>query len=310
MLHLFNVQNGTLIKQDHEPAQIYVYTLPDESERRLLLDKLKVDEHTLASALDPDEVARLEFEPEHAAIIFKRPCNQTVTHGDDKRLEFKVASVGVFVFNNKLVVVQSQDMPLYGGLRPVARELTLREMLLRMLYRAISHFMEHLRAMNMIVDTIEQQISRSFENKHLLSLFGLEKSLVYYLNAIHSNDGLLRKMRNNAPKLGFTVEEVEMLDDIIIENDQCARQAQIYTDILTGMMDARASIVNNNLNVLMKTLNIITIAIMVPTMVVSIFSMNVQLPIPNEGSWPFWVVIGMSALALAVFMSIWRWKHW
>lgn len=310
MIRLYDVNRGALSASENPDAGVRVFVSPDENERRDLIDGLSIDEHTLASSLDPDELARLEFEPEHVAIIYKRPCNQTITEGDDAHLEFKVASVGVFLYKDKLVVIQSQDMPIYPGVKPVNRDLSLREVLLRMLYRTITHFLEHLRAINMMVDAIEREINRSQENRHLISLFALEKSLVYYLNAINSNDMLLMKMRNNASKLGFTVEEMETLDDIIIENNQCARQAQIYTNILAGMMDARVSIVNNNLNVLMKTLTIITICLQVPTMVVSIFSMNVMLPIAYDSPLSFWLVLGLSATALLGFMTLWRWRRW
>ena len=129
--------------------------------------------------------------------------------------------------------------------------------------------MEHLKIINQIADDVEQKINKAMENKYLINLFTLQKSLVYYQNAVNSNGALIEKLRHNAAKFGFTQEEMELLDDIIIENNQCYRQAEVYSNILASLMDARASIVSNNLNVLMKTLNIITIAIMVPTFVVS-----------------------------------------
>ncbi len=310
MRRQYAIENGLLFESAAADAPVSVYVAPDEQERRRLIDGESLDEHTLLSSLDPDELSRLEFEPAHTAMIFKRPCNQTITGGEDAHLEFKVASVGVFLFEDRLLVVQSQDMPIYPGGRPLNRGVSLREVLLRMLYRTITHFLEHLKAINMMVDAIEKEINRSSENRHLISLFALEKSLVYYVNAIHSNDALLHKMRNNAAKIGFSPEELEVLDDIIIENTQCARQARIYTDILAGMMDARASIVSNNMNVLMKTLTMITICIQVPTLVVSIFSMNVKLPLSASENWPFWFVMALSALALLGFMSVWRWRKW
>jgi magnesium transporter len=161
----------------------------------------------------------------------------------------------------------------------------------------------------MITDSLEDKISSSMENKYLLNLFTLEKSLVYYLNAINSNSMLIEKLKTNAAKIGFSPEGLEFLDDIIIENSQCYRQAEIYSNILASMMDARASIVSNNLNVLMKTLNIITIGIMVPTFVVSAFSMNVGIPL----SWhpaAFWMVMGLALVSVVAFMLFWRFKKW
>ena len=117
----------------------------------------------------------------------------------------------------------------------------------------------------MLAASIEHQINMAMENKLLLNLFTLEKSLVYYLNAINSNAILIERLKNNAVKIGFTQENLEFLDDVIIENNQCHEQAQIYSTVLAGLMDARVSIISNNLNVRIKTLTIITIAIMLPT---------------------------------------------
>jgi len=132
---------------------------------------------------------------------------------------------------------------------------------------------------------------------------------VYYLNAIGSNGTVIEKLRLNAARIGFTAEGVELLEDLAIENQQCYRQAEIYSNILSNLMDARVSIVSNNLNLLMKTLNIITIGIMVPTLVVSAFSMNVGIPMQKHPN-AFWIIMGLAAAAVAAFMGVWRYKRW
>ncbi len=120
---------------------------------------------------------------------------------------------------------------------------------------------------------------------------------------------LIEKLQNNAAKIGFTPGALEFLDDIIIENNQCHEQAEIYSNILASLMDARASIVSNNLNVLMKTLNIITIGIMVPTLVVSIFSMNVGIPLPKH-PLAFWIIMGLAATSIIGFGILGKLKKW
>ena len=143
------------------------------------------------------------------------------------------------------------------------------------------------------------------ENRYLLNLFTLEKSVVYYLNAIHSNAVLIEKLKNNAAKIGLGQDQMELLDDILVENNQCYKQAEIYSNIFASLMDARASIVSNNLNVLMKTLTIVTISIMVPTLVVSIFSMNVKIPM-QDFFHAFSVIMGMAILSVLVFLILLR----
>ena len=113
MLKKYEISNKKLQETDAENAQVYVYTNPTVQEQRFLVDSYQIDEHTLASALDPDELPRLEFEPEHIVMIYKRPKNYS---GKDQ-LEFKVASVGMFLFENKLIVVLAEDIPLFVGKR-------------------------------------------------------------------------------------------------------------------------------------------------------------------------------------------------
>ena len=159
--------------------------------------------------------------------------------------------------------------------------------------------------MNMIADELEGKIQRSMENRHLINLFTLEKSLVYYMNSIHSNGVAIERLKANAAKIGFTPENLEYLDDLIIENNQCYRQAEIYSNIFASLMDARVSVVNNNISVLMKTLNVITISIMVPTFVVSVFSMNVGIPL-SDRPWAFWAILGAGVLASGLVGLLWR----
>jgi magnesium transporter len=274
MLTRYWIQEGKLVQQGEEPAPVLVYMDPDEVERRHLVDEYKLDEHTLASALDPDELARLEFEPDHAALIYKRPTS----FQQDGRFLFRVASTGLFLFSGRLIVVQAKEPPSFDG-RLFLRIGSIQGLALRMISRAVSHYLEHLKVINVATDELEDKVNSSLENRYLIYMFVLQKSLVYYLSSISSNSGLIERLRNSATKLALGAESQEMLDDLGIENNQCYKQAEIYSSILASLMDARASIVSNNINVLMKTLNFVTIAIMVPTFVVSAFSMNVRIPL-------------------------------
>jgi magnesium transporter len=304
MLKGYNISAGRICQAGESGCPVLVYVNPDEAERKLLLTEYKLDEHTLNSALDPDEQARLEFEPDHLALIIKGPKNYSAK----EQFLFRTSSFGLFLFRERLIVVLPEDIPMFEG-KIFNRINSLNDAALKLIYRSIAHFVEHLKIINMVSDSLEAKINSSMENKYLLNLFTLEKSLVYYLNAINSNAMVIEKLKANAAKIGFSQEELEFLDDTTIENSQCYKQAEIYSNILAGLMDARVSVVSNNLNVLMKTLNIITIGIMVPTFVVSAFSMNVRIPIQDH-PLAFWIIMGLALVSVVGFMLFWRFKKW
>ncbi len=304
MLRRFQLNDGRIEETSQAGAPILLYIRPSDEEKRFLIDELKLDEHTLASALDPDELSRIEFEPEHIALIYKRPKTYTA----DDYLHFRVSSVGLFLFKDRLIMLANDDVTPFDG-KVFARTAALPDVLLKLLYRSIYHFLEHLKIINRISEELESKINKAMENRYLINLFTLEKSLVYYLNAITSNGMLIEKIRHNAAKIGLGGEALELIDDIIIENAQCLKQAEIYSNILTGLMDARGTIVGNNLNVLMKTLTMITLAIMVPTFVVSAFSMNVRIPL-SKLPYAFWIILGLATVASLGFVFLGKIKKW
>lgn len=296
----YNIVDRRLIATEQEACQVTVYANPTDAEKKYLIGQMKLDEHTLASALDPDELSRMEFEPDHVAIIYKRPKN----YSGEEQFLFKVGSVGAYLFKDRLVIVTADENFSLEEIS-IALPFSPGGMLLKLSFRSIVHFREHLKIISRISDELQNKINTALENRHLLNLFALQKSLVYYLNSLNSNEALLEKLRHNAVRIGLTTEELEILDDTLIENGQCLKQASIFSDILAGLMDARASIVSNNLNVIMKTLTIITIAIMVPTLVVSTFSMNVSIPLQKHPQ-AFWIIVMLAFCSMAAFLAFWR----
>ncbi|MFM8364306.1 MAG: magnesium transporter CorA family protein [Verrucomicrobiota bacterium] len=297
---------GSVVRCEPDEAQIIVFNSPTAEDEADLMEYYNIDFHTLRSSLDPDELSRLEFEADHAALIFKRPKSFSA---DDNFL-LKMTSTGVFLYEDRIVVVMPDDAPLFEGRAPL-RIFSVQDVILRLVYQSISHFEGHLKAINMLSDSLERRIITSMETRYLLNMFALEKSLVYILNAINSNGALFDKMKASAVRLGFDHEQTGILEDIIIENQQCLRRSEIYSQVIAGLMDARASIVSHNLNTLIKKFTIWTIAIMTANLVVGIFSMNVEMPIPTVGVvWPF---AAINALALVVgFGILWfsRFRKW
>src|SRR5512137_3109678 len=154
MLRTYAIRDSRIVEAPGGP--ISVYLAPDEAERRFLVESCRIDEHTLASALDPDELARLEFEPDHVALIFKRPRNYSGKDG----VMFKVTSCGAFLFKDRLIIVQAEDLPLFEG-KQFLRIATLPEILLKMINRSIFHFLEHLKIINSISTELEQKINQA-----------------------------------------------------------------------------------------------------------------------------------------------------
>lgn len=280
MLRRYQLAPGGLAESTDENCPVLVYINPDDTERRFLINTLRLDEHTLSSALDPDELSRLEFEPEHIAVIFKRPKYYS---GEDN-FHFKVASTGAFLFKDRLVVILSEDVPMFDG-KYFLKQQTVSDVFLKIIYRSIFHFLEHLKVINLVSDRLEQKINAAMENRYLLNLFTLEKSLVYYLNAIDSNGVLIEKLKTNNVKVALSPEQIDFLDDMMIENSQCYRQAEIYSNILASLMDARASIVGNNLNVLIKRLTILSVVFMPLNIIAGIGGMSEFSMMTNGMDW-------------------------
>ena len=271
MLKYYDLVDGRVrVCGEGQKGTIEVYSDPTEEEKAYLIEECGIDAHTLASALDEDEISRIEYEPQHIAVIMKRP--RDVQTG--RRMSFRVSSVGVFLFKDKLIALQSEAMPLFEHGRMPLRGNTIQGVLLRLLHHATHHFLEHLRIIRNISDEIENKIEFAVTNKSLVNMFSLLKSLTYYESATGANQLLLLRLRSDAARIGFNEEEIEFLEDITVENKQCDNLAGIYAGILTGMSDARVSVVSNNLAVIMKYLAIINVVFMPPTVITGLGGMS------------------------------------
>jgi len=265
-----------------EEGKIAIYSDPTPEEKQFLIEEYGIDEHTLNSALDDDEISRVEYETNHVAVILKRPSNYTA----DRSLEFRVVSTGAFLFKDRIIIVQSEPTPLFEHGRIPIRGTSVPGILLRLLHHSTHHFLEHLRIIRTISDEIEAQIEFSVTNKALVNMFTLLKSLTYYESATSANLLLLAKMRTDARRIGFNEEEIDFLEDIIVENKQCDNLANIYASILTGMSDARVSVVSNNLAIIMKYLAIINIVFMPINVIVGMGGMSEFTAMTDHLWWP------------------------
>ena len=296
MLKCYNLADGRIVHcPDGEDGMIRIYSAPSDEEKCYLIEKCGIDSHTLASALDEDEISRLEFEDNHIAVIMKRP--QDV--GMDRRMEFRVSSVGAFLFSDHIIVVQTEDMPLFEHGRMPLRGNSVPGILLRLLHQSTRHFLQHLRIIRTISEQIEKKIEYAITNKSLVNMFSLLKSLTYYESAIGANMLLLGKLRAAAERIGLKEAEREFLEDISIENKQCDNLSRIYAEILKNMSDSRASVASNNMAVIMKYLAIINIVFMPLTVITGLGGMS-EFTMMTEGIWWPHAYSGLAVFMVAI----------
>jgi magnesium transporter len=298
MIQYFTLEEGRVVDTTAAAkGSILLCINPDAGERAWLVNECLLDEHNLNSALDPAELPRVEREANHLAVIFKHPKHYTAKDN----LVFHINSLGLFLFRDKLIIISPEDGALSFGGRTFTKVQNLQMLFLRIISSCITHFIGHLQVINDISAELELKLVRSMENRHLLQMFSIEKSLVYYVNAISANGRVIDRLKANARNEqtdGLTPEMIEFVEDLSIENAQCLEQAQVYSNVFAGMMDARASIVNNNLNVLMKRLTVINVVFMPLNVISGVGGMSEFSMMTKNIPWPIAYGVFMVALVL------------
>ena len=181
-------------------------------------------------------------------------------------------------------------------------------MVLKIFEKVVQNFMEYLKEINHRRNQLEQKLYDSNRNEELLQLVRVQKSLVYFVTALRSNEMLMMKMvRTNF--LQLNEDEKEILDDLIVDNSQALEMANIYTNILSSTLDAFASIISNNLNNVMKRLTSITIILSLPALVTSIYGMNVPIPY-DHSAHAFYIPIVLSLIVSVVISWYFMKKKW
>jgi magnesium transporter len=296
----FDIVDRQIVPTDKQDNLIDFYINPDEIEKQSILTSLDFDEHALSSALDPDEVSRVEFEKDYTFIIWKRPNNYSF----ETQLQFNVSSMGIILSAKKVIIILKDDYDLYDR-REFKKVNSLMDYFLKVLFYTIRHYVEHIKAINMMSKELQEKISISLENKYLVQMFSLSESLVYYINAINANNTVLIKLRNNIQKIGFNTDEMDLLDDLIIEGNQCYRQAEIYSTILGGLMDARGNLINNNMNTLLKKLTIINVIFLPLNLIASIGGMSEFSVMTHGIPWHLsYSIFGLGMIAIGWFTAV------
>lgn len=266
----YALKDGVLIEAPPESSNVFIYTVPDEAEKHELLTNLKIDRYSLDSALDPDEIPRIEFTPDHTYIIWKRPDNVSV----EDKLKFEISSIGLCMQSGRLTIILGRKNVVPFDSRSFQKISSLNDLMIKFILNTIHHYLGHLRGIKQVAAEVQHRLNESMENRYFLQMFNLSESLIYYLNALETSSAVLTKIRANTEKMGFTKEEIETLDDTIIEHQQCSKQIEIYSSILSGLMDARGNIINNNMNIMLRNLTLINVVFLPLNLLASIGGMS------------------------------------
>jgi magnesium transporter len=271
-------------------------TAPKESEIKLIAEKYSIEPEAIQAALDADERSRIEVDDNFTMIIVNVP---TVKVDSEKEL-YDTIPLSIILVKDAVITVCRQKTPILTGFienkvksfSPAMRS----RFVIQILYRTASLFLQYLRMIDKKSDEVENKLHKATKNHELIELLKLEKSLVYFSTALRSNELVLEKLtRGNFIKK--YEEDTELLEDAIIENKQAIEMANIYSGILSGMMGAFASVISNNMNIVMKVLAIITIVMSIPTMIFSAYGMNiVGMPL-TQNSIGFVIIIAVSIIA-------------
>lgn len=300
MIQYFKNINQQTVAIDKPENGAWVNVLPPlkQEEFSELSSSLDIPIDFLTDSLDIDERSRFEEEDNVKLIVIKTPTENNSFNDSDAY--YITIPICIILTHNQIVTVNSFENPAikkflntFQNRHPDKRNM----MVLKVFEKIVQNFMEQLKEINMRRNTYEQKLYDASRNEHLLELMRIQKSLVYFVTALRSNEMLMMKLeRTNF--LGLTEEEKEILNDLIVDNSQALEMANIYTNILSSTLDAFASIIANNQNQVLKRLAIITIVLTFPVLIASLFGMNV--PSGFEHSPYAFYIVAFLSLGISV----------
>jgi len=297
MLSIHKTIDGKMTKLDAVEDGCWVdLTYPSEDELKTVAATLAVEPSFLRAALDEEETSRIESEDGQTVIIVDIPAVEQDAAG----VVYSTLPMGIIVTQKHIITVCLKENAVVrdiqdGLVKGVQTQLRTR-FILNILLQVAKRYLQYLKQIDKIYNYMERQLYKSQRNKELIQLLDLEKSLVYFNTSLKANEVTLEKILRGRIVTLYE-EDQDLLEDVLIEVRQAIEMANIYSSIISGMMDAFASVISNNLNVIMKVLTSITILLTIPNIVFSFYGMNVA-GLPLDQFW--WVPLIIAGAAIAV----------
>lgn len=306
MISIYRTTDGGLVKEDNYERECWIHVVnPDQKEIEELVSWFNIPSDFLTDPLDVDERARIEREEGNTLILLRTPR----TEAPQADIPFTTLPLGIILTHNIIITVSVLDVDVIGEfLNGRVKNFTTQNrtrFVLLLFIRTALMFLRYLKDINRMSGNVERELHKALKNEQLIKLLNLEKSLVFFITSLRSNALMFEKF-NSTGWVEMDDEDRDIFDDLITENKQAIEMANIYSSILSGMMDAFASVISNNLNVVMKLLTTVTIILMIPTLVASIYGMNVELPFQHS-PFAFLITMGITAVLSIIGIGIfWR----
>ena len=304
------LNNGTvgLATQTEPTSGCWLNVIDPTPEEIARLQELGIPQDFITYPLDMDERARMERENGEILILLRVPVFQ----GDNADIPYFTIPLGIILTNRLIVTVCKKDNDILQGfvsgrVRDVSTYKRNR-FVLRVLLGTANKYLTYLREINKSVDALEDQLQLSTRNKEVLELLKYQKSLTFFTTALKSNELMMERLQRSQLFKTYADDE-DLLEDVLTENQQAIEMTNIASNILSSMMDAFASIISNNLNAIMKFLASVTIVLSLPTIIASLFGMNVNLPFERH-PLAFLVVLGISFLISGSVVFIFWKRDW
>ncbi len=303
MIQYFQIRDSQTVETDHAENGSWVNVLPPlkQEEFSELSKELNVPLDFLTDSLDIDERSRYEIDDEVKLIVIKTPTeNNSFNESDAFYITIPIC---IIITKGQIITVNSFEN---GAIKKFLNSFKNRHpdhmnmMVLKIFEKVITNFQESLKDINLRRNMLEKKLYDSNRNEELFELMRIQKSLVYFVTALRSNEILMMKMTRTS-FLALTDDEKDFLDDLVIENSQALETANTYTNILISTLDAFASIISNNQNIVLKRLTTLTLFLSIPVLIASIYGMNVPLPF-QKSQYAFWIPVVICLIILGIAM--------
>jgi magnesium transporter len=311
MLEFFKNQEFELQRIDEILPNCWINAINPTQEEMKQIAELGIPQDFVSYPLDVDERPRIEEEDDGTILIVVRI---PTSNAQDPEIPYGTMPLGIILADKYIVTVCSKPTSILDAFAAgkIAKLSTTKRyrFTLRLLMAVTTRFLDALRDINKLTDELEDRLSSTMKNDVLIRLFKCQKSYVYFSQALKQNELVLIKMSRLSGFKRFEEDE-DLLQDVITENTQAIDMTSISSDILAGMMDAFASVISNNLNVVMKLLASVTIIMEIPNILTGFMGMNVNFPglVDKSEAIPF-VILGLMIAATAIAIYIFNKKDW